>query len=169
MQKQIIDANFFIESFTKHYSPHLVSNLWGTLSEFAQKNEIYTISYVQEEINQLSDELSSWFNQSGFPILPLTEEVKKCFGIIIQRYKKSLNNDNLPKGMSNTDVWIVAYAMAEKAIVVTRENPIVDRTKTSKVKIPDVCSDFHIGCVNDYTFLQLNGFQFNCVILPKSA
>ena len=44
------------------------------------------------------------------------------------------------------DAWLVAYAIANKSIIVTQE--LSEPNRKSKIKIPDVCIHFNVKFVN---------------------
>lgn len=56
------------------------------------------------------------------------------------------------------DAWIIAYAKANNATVVTHE---VSAPKSTKVKIPDVCDYFDIKHINTFEMLQRLGVVFH--------
>lgn len=60
----------------------------------------------------------------------------------------------------DVDAWIIAYAKANNATVVTHEAPA---PRSSKIKIPDVCDYFDIKHVNTFEMLVNLGVVFNWV------
>lgn len=47
---------------------------------------------------------------------------------------------------TEADAWLVAHSLANACMIVTHETS--EPNRKTKVKIPDVCSPFGIGCVN---------------------
>jgi hypothetical protein len=69
-------------------------------------------------------------------------------------------------GRSLADPWVIAHAMDEGAIVVTKENEILGSSK--KIKIPNVCKKMGVPCIDDFQFIREVGITFDCC-LPKLA
>jgi hypothetical protein len=62
------------------------------------------------------------------------------------------------KQRSVADPWVIAFAMAEKAVVVTKESP--SSAPTKRVKIPDVCRALDVPYLNDFDFAREVGIRF---------
>jgi len=58
------------------------------------------------------------------------------------------------------DPWVIAHAMVEKAIVVSKEYRTREHQKDTRIKIPDVCMHYELPCINDYQFVEEVGIQF---------
>jgi hypothetical protein len=58
------------------------------------------------------------------------------------------------------DPWVIAHAMKEKAIVVTKESKVT--TSTDKIKIPNVCENMGVECINDFRFIEEMNIKFFC-------
>ena len=59
---------------------------------------------------------------------------------------------------SLADPWVIAFAMANNAVVVTKEYPVGNGSK--KIRIPDVCEYYKIPWMDDFTFLPDIGFSY---------
>ena len=58
----------------------------------------------------------------------------------------------------DVDAWVIAYAKANNATVVTHE---VSAPKSREdVKIPDVCNHFNVECTHTFDMLQKLGIVF---------
>lgn len=66
------------------------------------------------------------------------------------------------KQRSIADPWVIAFAMSENAIVVTKEEPAGPDSR--RVKIPDVCSSLNVPWMNDFEFAREVGIRFNAVL-----
>ena len=65
------------------------------------------------------------------------------------------------KNRSLADPWVIAHAIKNKSIVVTKEEKIA--TPTSKrIKIPNVCDNMGIKWINDFQFIEELNIQFSC-------
>jgi hypothetical protein len=64
------------------------------------------------------------------------------------------------KNRSRADPWVIAHAMAEKAIVVTKETKDI---KGKRIKIPNVCENMRVPYINDFQFIQRMGIKFSAM------
>jgi hypothetical protein len=58
------------------------------------------------------------------------------------------------------DPWVIAHAIAEKAIVVTKENK--ETQSAAKVKIPNVCENMGVKWINDFQMIRELKLVFSC-------
>lgn len=61
------------------------------------------------------------------------------------------------------DPWVIAHALKENAVVVTKEEKVT-AINSSKVKIPNVCENMGIRYINDFEFIEELGIKFQCSI-----
>jgi len=59
------------------------------------------------------------------------------------------------------DPWVIAHAMKENATVVTKENKITT-SNSNKIKIPNVCENMGVPCIDDFMFIEELNIQFTC-------
>ena len=67
------------------------------------------------------------------------------------------------KQRSLADPWVIAHALRENAIVVTKEEKIT-AVNTTKIKIPNVCDNMGVAWINDFKFIEELNIQFSCRI-----
>lgn len=60
---------------------------------------------------------------------------------------------------SVADGWLVAYAKANKLVVVTHE--VFDSATRKRVKIPNLCNEFSVEYVNTFEMLKSLDVSFN--------
>ena len=63
------------------------------------------------------------------------------------------------RNRSMADPWVIAHAIAEQAVVVTKEEKILVPA-SSKVKIPNVCESMGIKYMQDYEFIKNVNIRF---------
>jgi len=51
--------------------------------------------------------------------------------------------------------------MKENATVVTKENKITT-SNSNKIKIPNVCENMGVPCIDDFMFIEELNIQFTC-------
>ena len=74
---------------------------------------------------------------------------------IIQRYQSQFVNYRT--GVSQGDPWVVATAQCFKCVVVTEE---VFSGGPARVKIPNVCADLGVECLNLLGLMREEKWQF---------
>lgn len=121
---------------------------------------------VFDEIVKTDDDLSKWLKSSMIPIKKIDEQVTKCLKDI---YSADPNHkylvDNI-KSRSLADPWVIAHALSENAIVVTKEEKVT-AANSMKIKIPNVCEKMKVSWINDFQLIDELGISFKCEIGTK--
>lgn len=163
LQLYCIDSNFFIEAWNKYYSPGLCGDYWKVLNELAKSGIFFIPSQVRDEIYKVDDDLKAWLDKSDVIVKENNEDVGKCLiNIYATDTKHKFLVDNT-KGRSIADPWVIAHALNDNAIVVTKEEKITDPA-SQKIKIPNVCDNMGVKWMNDFDFIKIMGIKFSCKI-----
>jgi rRNA-processing protein FCF1 len=160
-KKYCLDANVLIQAWQKYYSPRICPNYWDMLDYLGTQNIIFIPEMVYDEIVRTDDELSEWLKTSQIPIKKIDEQVTKCLKDI---YSADPNHKFLvdnTKARSLADPWVIAHALREKAVVVTKEEKVTALNST-KIKIPNVCDKMNVTWINDFQLIEELGIKFNC-------
>ena len=120
-----------------------------------------SIDRVRKELLEGKDNLATWSKKS--PDLFASTDSKFVladYGDIIQWVQSQERFFNAAKSefSRGADAWVIAYAKANNAIVVTHEVPA---PKSTKIKIPDVCDYFGVKHTNTFDMLKKLGVVFN--------
>ena len=129
---------------------------WDVLDNLAQRGVIFSPLEVKHEIDKKDDDLADWIRSRSYLFRNVTDDVQKNMRIIMARYPRLVDSR---KSRSLADPWVIAHAMAENSVVVTRETPAGISAKT--VKIPDVYVALRIQWMNDLQFLDEVGVKFS--------
>ncbi len=160
-QKYCLDTNVLIQAWQKYYSPTICPTYWDVLNRLGLENRIFIPKEVFEEITRTEDELAEWLKGSKIPVYNLNESVTKCLSnIFATNPAHRLLVDNV-KQRSLADPWVIAYAMSEDACVVTKEEKVTAANK-DKIKIPNVCENMTVRCINDFQFIEEVNIRFTC-------
>jgi len=154
--KYCLDTNVFIQAWNGYYAIDLCSDYWEQLDKFALEGVILSPEEVAREISHIDDELYAWIKDKDYFFRPIDEEVQRCLQIIFSDEKHHRLVDS-SKFRSAADPWVIAHAMAEKAVVVTKESYEINKTK--RIKIPNVCETMGIECINDFELLRRLGLK----------
>lgn len=121
---------------------------------------------VYNEIARTDDDLSKWLKSSKIPVRKIDEQVTKCLKDI---YSADPNHKYLvdnTKARSLADPWVIAHALRENAIVVTKEEKVT-AFNTTKIKIPNVCEKMNLSWINDFQLILELGITFKCEMEAK--
>jgi hypothetical protein len=159
-----LDTNVLIQAWNNYYSPKFCPDYWNVLNEIGSQDLIFLPEIVRDEILKIDDDLAAWIKNSKIKIHPITTAVSECLKRIYSanpdhKYIVSENGKH-----SLADPWVIAHAMEQNAIVVTKE--IKDAiTKPTKIKIPHVCHNMGIKWIDDFQMVKKLNIQFSCRIL----
>jgi predicted nucleic acid-binding protein len=162
-KKYCLDANVLIRAWRDYYAPRFCSNYWDVLSELGAEGRIFLPQMVYEEITRTDDDLTSWLKKSRIAEHkidgPVTEYLKKIYAVN-PAHKNLVDNT---RNRSLADPWVIAHALKEDAVVVTKEEKVT-AVNTTKIKIPNVCNNMGVRCINDFEFVEELNIQFSCHI-----
>jgi hypothetical protein len=158
-----IDANVLIQAWQKYYSPKFCPQYWEVLNDLGRQNRIFIAEMVYEEIVRTEDDLSEWLKGSEILVHKIDEPVTKCLQEIYANNPLHKNLVDNTKQRSIADPWVIAHALNEKSIIVTKEEKVT-AINSSKIKIPNVCDNMGIRWINDFQLISELGIQFACNI-----
>ncbi len=156
-----LDANVLIQSWQKYYSPRLCPDYWNILNDLGKQEIIFIPEVVYEEIIRTEDDLSKWLKNSNIPIRKITGPVTTCLQKIYAHDPAHKNLVDNTKSRSLADPWVIAHAINENAIVVTKEEKIT-ALNSLKIRIPNVCENMGVRWMNDFELLQELNIKFSC-------
>ena len=139
----LLDADVLIAAHRTYYAPDYCPGFWSCLEHYLRVGKLLIIDPVRDEIDAPSD-LVKWLNQlprHAFAVIdaPIIQAYQTVAEWIRQNPQfKAAALDEFVKG---ADGWLVAYAMVCNATIVTNE--VSSLGSRNKVKIPDLCHQFH--------------------------
>ncbi len=160
-QKYCLDTNFFIEAWNKYYSPEFCKSYWDVIDNLAKEGVVFITQEVKKEIDKGDDNLKEWFRDKSYFVRPIDQKVQLCLKELYAKDKSHQYLANNIKNRSIADPWVIAHAMAENAIVVTKEY-LSNSPNTQKIKIPDVCKNMNIRWIDDFEFIKEVNIKFIC-------
>ncbi len=163
MRRYCLDANAFIEPWNKHYSMKRCPQYWEILDKLGQDKIVFCPDQVKLEIKKVDDGLNEWLSARPHFVREETEEVQKRVREILKQFPFLIS---VGANRSMADPWVIAHALVEKAVVVTKEYKSSSIQSPSRVKIPDVCAHFKLPCLGEFEFIDEIGVNFEAS-LPK--
>lgn len=154
----LLDSDVLITAKNKYYSFDICPGYWSSLIHYHEEGRVYSIDRVKREILkfQKEDKLASWVKQAlprAF-FLASNTDVTKAYGEIIQwanqhpQYYDQAKNEFA----QSADGWLVAHAVTRGATVVTNEVSAPESERD--IKLPDVCRQFDVLCVDTFSMLR---------------
>ena len=162
-QKYCVDANVLIQAWQKYYSPKFCPSYWEILNQLGLLDRIFLPQLVYDEIARTDDDLSKWLKKSNIPAYKIDEQVANSLKSIYANNPLHQYLVDNTKQRSLADPWVIAHALKENAVVVTKEEKVT-AINSSKVKIPNVCENMGIRYINDFEFIEELGIKFQCSI-----
>lgn len=156
--KYCLDANVLIQAWQKYYNPKFCPDYWNILIELGTNGSVFIPQLVYEEVVRTEDALSKWLKASKIPIAKISEPVTLNIRRILNDYPQLVDNT---KARSIADPWVVAHAVNENATVVTKEEKVT-ALNARKIKIPNVCDNIGIRCINDFQLIEELNIKFQC-------
>ncbi|MFC1783083.1 DUF4411 family protein [Planctomycetota bacterium] len=156
--KFCLDSNVFIEAWKGYYSLEFFPAYWEKLDQLACDETVFATKEVEKEIIRIDDDLKKWLSDKKYFFREIDGIVQECLLKIYQKDEKHRRLVDSTKQRSVADPWVIAHAMAENAIVVTKE--IYEHNPTKRMKIPNVCEAMGIEWINDFDFIRALGLKF---------
>lgn len=155
------DTNVLVAAYRNYYAPDLCPGFWECLSHHLSAARLGIIDRVYEEIispTELVDWVEQATNQSFAPTgaQPVVDAYRRLIDWVHDN--PQFNDAARADFASGADGWLAAYAMANGGVVVTNE--VSAPQSQSVIKLPDLCRQFDIPCINTFAMLRELGAQF---------
>jgi hypothetical protein len=158
----LLDANTLIDAKRDYYPLARVPEFWEWLIHKGQQGRLKIPIEVYEEFSDTKDkdgqkdELASWSEQSEVKdALLFAEEAEQDLvaRITYGGYLPNPTDDEIIK--IGRDPFLISYALKDikNRCIVTTEVAKPSK-KGANRKVPDVCKDFSIRCINNFQLLR---------------
>lgn len=148
--KYIIDTSSILSQ--KDNEPHRRSinkTLWQHIDALIEQQRIVTCSEIIEEVND--DDLKKWFSGLQGVVIPIDNEIQENVRIVVTSNPQLID---FQKVKSSGDAFLIATAMKYGLTVITEEN------KKGEKKIPFVCRNLKVPCVDIWGLCEQEGWTF---------
>ena len=159
----LLDANVYITAHRVYYAFDLCPGFWDCLIHYFNAGRILSIDRVRDELVGSGDALSVWAQNAPADLFvtSLENEITDAYREVMQWVYA--NNQFLPQAKSDfsqgADGWLVAYARANDAILVTLERYAPDAGR--RVPVPNVCRRFGVAYIDTFEMLSELGVRFD--------
>ena len=149
------DTNVLVAAYRHHYAPDICPGFWAALSHHIDTGRLLIIDRVFVEIVSPT-ELVQWVEHAtsySFAVTR-TQPVADAYRQLIDWVQDNPQFNAAARAdfARAADGWLAAYAMANGAAVVT--NDVSAPQSQSTIKLPDLCRQFDIPCVNTFEMLR---------------
>jgi hypothetical protein len=158
MTKYSIDTSAILDAWIRHYPHDLFPSFWIKFATLLETKEGIATELVSHELNKKDDGCHQWFrdNDLDSSFIELNDGIQT----VVVEMMKNKNYQRLVedrKGAYGADPFVIALAKLEKLTVVTGE---IASKRMDKPKIPDVCNDMGIECINILELMRKENWKF---------
>jgi hypothetical protein len=114
---------------------------------------------VYDEVARGTDDLANWFRQrreNGLCVSP-NAKIQGHYGTIANHINGKHKVQHVAEFLKGGDGWVIAHAMQDMGVVVTQETL---RSYRSKIKVPTVCQQLSVKCINTFQMLEALNARF---------
>lgn len=154
MRRYCLDANVFIQAENGPYPFDIVPAFWDWLDQQVDAGLIFSCTTVYSELSGGDDELAKWVTDRQNTGLFVEPDiiVQQNFRAIANFVSQNYLDHQAQEFLRSADPWVISHAKSENAIVVTHETLVP--SNSAKVKVPNVCQQFSVDCINPYLMLR---------------
>lgn len=152
--KYLLDSNTYIQAKNFYYGMDICPAYWDWLDQQYQQGTVASVDMIGRELREGNDELAEWVKARPDHFIKNDDvATQSVFTEIVQTVATGdYNPGNRDNFLAKADPWIIAKAKTLGATVVTHEFLLVPNTK--KVKVPNICQQFDVPCLNTFQFLR---------------
>ena len=141
----------------------IFKGFWKKLEELVNQGMLISHIQVFHEISKQDDELADWLKNHKKMFYNVTPKQAEIVTVILKKYPSFVKVDN----QFDADPWLIALAkelqedpqknlmLDIKRLIVTEET-----LRGNKIKIPFVCQEFGIECINRFEMMREEGWEF---------
>ncbi len=156
----LLDANTYIQAKNQYYGMDICPAYWDWLDQQFELGLVASIDMVGRELKAGNDALVNWVKDRPDHFIQNDDDATQAAFTEIIAFVTTgdFNLGNRDNFLAGADPWIIAKASTINATVVTHESRL--DPKTRKVKIPNICQQFKVPCMNTFQFLRELQAQF---------
>ncbi|HKV98817.1 MAG TPA: DUF4411 family protein [Vicinamibacterales bacterium] len=162
----VLDSNIFIEAKKRYYRFQVCPGFWDALLWQHSQGAIVSIDRVKAEIEHHQDDLKDWTCNTmpgGCFKATNDEAVTTAYGDAIKWVMGNPQFTPEARALFSqetvADAWVIAYAKAHGATVVTEEK--LDLQTRKRVKIPNVCQALGVPYMDTFDMLSALSTRFS--------
>jgi hypothetical protein len=138
----------------KGYPRNIFSSMWNDLEKAIKSGQIVSPEAVKRELLVYDDEIAKWAKGTDGLFHDPTDEVLERVGKLMKSFPDLINHSS---DRDQADPYVIAVAQEVGAIIVTEET---SKRSNKKAKIPGVCKELNISCMNLFSMLESFGWKY---------
>jgi hypothetical protein len=152
----ILDTNVFISARNTHFGFDLCPSFWAWLQKSNKENVLATTIQVKDELLKRNDDVAKWIHAQAESFFYDDEEATNAIYPNISKWAQNISTNDQFKHFSEcADGHLVSHAKRFNCKVVTLEI-----AKGNNLKIPNICSEFHVEWISPYQMFREVGITF---------
>ena len=163
----VIDSSSLIE-LNRRYPIDVFPTLWKNVETLIEKGFLISHKEVRKEILVFlgrDESLKKWVEKQKKFLKELDEKQMEIVKEILKKYPSLAKSDN---ETAAADPFVIALAVEmgsdpQKTLFQTVKGRIIvteEKLRGTKVKIPFVCKDYHIECINIIEMCRVERWKF---------
>lgn len=159
----LLDANTYIEAKNRYYDMEFCPAYWDWLDQQFAKGIAASIDMIGHELKDGNDDLAEWVKARAAQFMSNDDDAtQNVFSEIVHFVmSRDFNLANRDQFLAKADPWLIAKAKTIGATVVSHESTLNEGSK--KVKVPNICRQFDVRCIDTFTFLRETQAKFRLV------
>lgn len=154
----IIDSNIFIQAKNRDYPFEFFPGLWDWLDQKITCHDFLLLKPVYDELTSGNDPLADWVKQRRSYVTDLNDGSYRQIGLIAKHVRTTYPDPKCwPGFLDVADAWLIAYAAANQAVIVTNE---LAKIGCKKPKIPAVSAAVGVKCLSLLELFQATQPKF---------
>ncbi|MDG3546620.1 DUF4411 family protein [Methanobacterium formicicum] len=150
----IVDTNVLIH--LDYFNKKVFKSLWANIDEMIQKEELISLKEVFLELNKVDDRISDYWNGINNTHEFFIDPPDEALAYLPELEQFEIFQDYGKEKPLWADPHLITYGMAKNATIITQET----LNKHPKRKIPFVCNEIGVDCVNLDEFMISNGWEW---------
>jgi hypothetical protein len=157
----LMDSNTFIQAKNQFYRFSFCPGFWNWIAAQHAAGSLSSVSSVEIELKEGNDELTDWVKNGapkGFFIAPVPAVVTTQ--AVVARWvsaQAAYSPAEKARFLAKADPWLIAEAIDSGREVITFEEFVP--ANSSKVKIPNVATNFGVKCASLFDVLEASGVR----------
>ena len=161
MNLYVFDTSAVIPANSTYYDPKFCPAFWQWMKDAVQNGRLEIIQPIADEIENQDPNLWQYLKQIDCQMsIPLDENCLAVVREVANHVSSDFHHDETAKQafMRTNFPELMAYAKLRNATIVTLEQS--DRTPKDVIKLPDICHDLAIPCINTFEMLRRENPRF---------
>lgn len=148
------DTSVILNGRRDLFRPSVFRTLWRQIEDAIAAGQIRSVDEVQRELARRDDDANQWARAQHGLYVPLEIPIQQGAAQILNLHPRLVGQGGR---RSAADPFVIALAMVNTGTVVTEENATGN---LNKPRIPDVCGDLGVPCLNLMEFIEAQGWTF---------